>query len=128
MDGREISDARECANVRVVPTCKRTCNVNVTDEDEEKEEEEERRRRPVIIPTTSPLYGRAGNNGHGTIVAAIMGHDKSTMRSPSHSEEERDVICDATGSSTLFRVATAVAKSPPCYPAHDYNLKTVYNC
>lgn len=37
-DGREISDARECANVRVVPTCKRACNVK---EDEEKEEEEE---------------------------------------------------------------------------------------
>jgi len=30
-----------CANVRVVPTCKRACNVNVTDDDEEKEEEEE---------------------------------------------------------------------------------------
>lgn len=40
-DGREISDARECANVRVVPTCKRAYNVNVTDEDEEKVEEEE---------------------------------------------------------------------------------------
>lgn len=39
-DGREISDARECANVRV-HTCKHACNVNVTDEDEEKEEEEE---------------------------------------------------------------------------------------
>lgn len=40
-DGREISDARGCANVRVVHTCKHACNVNVIDEDEEKEEEEE---------------------------------------------------------------------------------------
>lgn len=37
-DGREISDARECA---LVLTCKHARNVNVTDEDEEKEEEEE---------------------------------------------------------------------------------------
>lgn len=40
-DGREISDVRECANVRVVPTCKRACNVNVTDDDEKEEEKEE---------------------------------------------------------------------------------------
>lgn len=32
---------RECANVRVVPTCKRACNVNVTDDDEKEEEKEE---------------------------------------------------------------------------------------
>ncbi|KYM78039.1 hypothetical protein ALC53_11506 [Atta colombica] len=98
MNGREISDARECANVRVVPTCKRACNVNVTDDDEEKEEEEEEDEEAVRDSnylTTSPLYGQAGNNGHGTIVTAIMGgHDKLAVRLLSRSEREKDVICD----------------------------------
>lgn len=56
-DGREISDARECANVRVVPTCKRARNVNVADEDEEKEEEKRRRRR-------RPYAMRVGRGAH----------------------------------------------------------------
>ncbi|EGI57665.1 hypothetical protein G5I_14190 [Acromyrmex echinatior] len=98
MNGREISDARKCANVRVVPTCKRACNVNVTDDDEEKKEEEEEEEDEEAVRDsnylTSPLYGQTDNNGHGTIMAAIMGHDKLTVRLPSCSEREKDVICD----------------------------------
>jgi len=35
-------------NVRVMPTCKRACNVNVTDEHKEKEEKEEKEEEEAV--------------------------------------------------------------------------------